>query len=75
MVFEKVKEILVDEIGCEEEDVVLEASVIDDLGADSLAVMQITMALEDEYGVDVPEDVIPTLKTVKDIVDFVENNK
>ncbi len=75
MVFEKVKEILIDEIGCEEEDVKLEANVIDDLGADSLAVMQITMALEDEYGVDVPEDVIPTLKTVKDIVDFVENNK
>ncbi len=75
MIFEKVKEILVDEVGCDEEEVTLEANVIDDLGADSLAVMQITMALEDEYGVDVPEDVIPTLKTVKDIVDFVESNQ
>ncbi len=75
MVFDKIKEILVDEIGCEEADVTPEANVIDDLGADSLAVMQIAMEIEDEYGITIPEEEIPNFKTVNDIVSFVENNK
>lgn len=75
MVFEKVKEVLVEELGCEEEEVKLEANIIDDLDADSLAVMQVVMALEEEYDMEIPEDEVMNLKTVKDVVDYIENNK
>lgn len=75
MVFDKVKEVLVEELGCEEEEVKLEANIIDDLDADSLAVMQVVMALEEEYDMEIPEDEVMNLKTVKDVVDYIENNK
>lgn len=70
---EKLTELLVDELGCEEADVKLEANIIEDLGADSLAVMQLVMALEDEYDIEVPEDDIAKLKTVNDIIKYIES--
>jgi len=70
---EKLTELLVDELGCEENEVTLEAKIIDDLGADSLAVMQLVMALEDEYDIEVPEDDVTKLKTVNDIVKYIES--
>ncbi len=70
---EKLTELLVDELGCEESDVNLEANIIEDLGADSLAVMQLVMALEDEYDIEVPEEDIATLKTVNDIIKYIES--
>lgn len=72
MVFEKVKELIVDTLGCDEEDVTLEASIKEDLGADSLDAVELVMAAEEEFGVEIPDDVAANLKTVKDIVDYVE---
>lgn len=72
MVFEKVKELIVDTLGCDEEDVTLEANIKEDLGADSLDAVELVMAAEEEFGVEIPDDVAANLKTVKDIVDYVE---
>ncbi len=74
-VFDKVKEVIIDELGVEEHKIVTEANVIEDLDADSLSVMEIVMALEEEYDIEVPEDEIMKLKTVGDVVKYVEDNK
>jgi len=72
---EQVKEILVDELGVEEEEVTLEASIIDDLGADSLDMAQVVMSLEDEFEIKVANEDLPSIKTVNDIVKYIEANK
>ncbi len=71
-VFEKVKEILIDELGCDESAVTMEANIIEDLEADSLSVMEVVMNFEDEYEIEVPEEDIKTLVTVGDVVKYIE---
>lgn len=75
MVFEKVKEIIVDSLSCDEEAVVLEANLKEDLEADSLDAVELIMAVEEEFDVEIPDEKAAEMKTVKDIVDFVEANK
>ena len=70
--FEKVKEIIVDSLSCDEDAVTLEANLKEDLEADSLDAVELVMAAEEEFGVEIPDEVAAELKTVKDIVDFVE---
>ena len=74
MVFEKVRTILVDQLDVEEEKVTLEASITEDLGADSLDVVDLVMSLEDEFGVEIPADQVENIKTVGDIVKYIEEN-
>ena len=74
MVFEKVRTILVDQLDVEEEKVTLEASITEDLGADSLYVVDLVMSLEDEFGVEIPDDQVENIKTVGDIVKYIEEN-
>ena len=74
MVFEKVRTILVDQLDVEEETVTLEASITEDLGADSLDVVDLVMSLEDEFGVEIPDDQVENIKTVGDIVKYIEEN-
>lgn len=69
----KVIEILAEVLGLETSEVAVDANILDDLGADSLAVMEIVMALETEFNFEVPEEDIPTLKTVNDIVAYIES--
>ena len=70
--FEKVKSILVDELGVNEEDVTIDASIIDDLGADSLDVVELIMALEDEFNIEVADDKAQGMRTVRDIIEYIE---
>ncbi len=74
MVFEKVRDILVEQLDVEEEKVSLEASITDDLGADSLDIVDLVMSLEDEFGVEIPDDQVENIKTVNDIVKYIEDN-
>lgn len=74
MVFEKVKDILVDQLDVEEEKVTMEASVADDLGADSLDIVDLVMSLEEEFDVEIPDDQVENIKTVGDIVKYIEDN-
>ncbi|MGN0308411.1 MAG: acyl carrier protein [Lachnospiraceae bacterium] len=75
MIFDKVKEIIVDTLGCDEEAVVLTASLKDDLGADSLDAVELNMALEEEFGLSIPDEALVNFVTVKDIVEYIEKNK
>ena len=71
-VFEKVKEVLVENLSLNEEDITQEAHIIDDLGADSLDIMETIMALEEEFDVKFPEAEIKEIQTVGDLVRYIE---
>ncbi len=73
MVFDKVKSIIVDELMVDEADVTLEANIKDDLGADSLAVVDLAMSLEDEFGIEIPDNELEDVKTVGDVVKLIES--
>ncbi|MBQ8780317.1 MAG: acyl carrier protein [Oscillospiraceae bacterium] len=75
MVFDKVKEIIVDQLDVEEEKVVAGANIQDDLGADSLDVVDLVMSLEEEFDVEIPDDAVEGIKTVGDIVKYIEDKQ
>lgn len=75
MEFEKVRDIIVETLGCEPEQVTLEASLADDLGADSLAAVELVMALEEASGITIDDADVEGLKTVGDIVKYLEAHK
>lgn len=72
MVFEKVRSILVGQLGVDEEKVTMDASIVDDLGADSLDVVDLIMSLEEEFDVEIPDEDVENMKTVGDIVKYIE---
>jgi acyl carrier protein len=69
--FEKIKGVVVDQLGVDEDDVTEDAAFVDDLGADSLDIVELVMALEEEFGVSIPDEQAEKIKTVGDAVDFV----
>lgn len=69
--FEKVKSIIVSQLGVEEDDVVREASFLDDLGADSLDIVELIMALEEEFELEIPDEDAERIATVGDAVDYI----
>ena len=69
---EKVKKIVADHLGVEEEKVTDEASFIDDLGADSLDTVELVMAFEEEFSIEIPDDAAENISTVKDAISFIE---
>ncbi len=71
----KVAEIVADRLNIESEKVVEDASFIDDLGADSLDIVELVMAFEEEFGLDIPDDAAEKILTVKDAISFIEGNK
>lgn len=73
MIKEKVVEILVEELGVEPEEVVETANIQDDLGADSLAIVEVVMAFEDEFDIKIPEEDAGEMLTVKDIIQYLES--
>lgn len=70
--FEKVKKIIVDELGVDPNEVTKEASFIDDLGADSLATVELVMAFEKEFGVSIPDEDAEKMKTVGNVLSYLE---
>jgi acyl carrier protein len=73
-VMDKVKQIIVDQLGVEESEVTPAASFVDDLGADSLDRVELIMALEESFDLEIPDEQAETLKTVQDAVDYIEKN-
>lgn len=72
---EKIQELVADGLGVEAEKVVSSASFKDDLGADSLDLFELVMALEDEFGVEIPSEELEKMSTVQDIITYVEAHK
>lgn len=70
----RVKEIIVDELGVEADKVTLEASFVDDLGADSLDTVELVMAFEEEFGIDIPDEDAEQMRTVGDAVSYIQEN-
>jgi acyl carrier protein len=71
--FEKIKELIVEEIGVEEDQVTLEASFKEDLEVDSLDLFEMVMTLEDEFDVEIPSEDLEQINTVGDLVKYLEN--
>lgn len=74
MVFEKLREIICEQLELSEEIVTMDSNLMDDFDADSIDLVDIVMSIEDEFNIEVPEDAIDDLKTVGDVVKFIEDN-
>ena len=72
---EKVTEIIANQLSVPVEKVKGDTNIAEELGADSLDLVEILMSLEDEFGISIPDEVIPNIKTINDIVDFIQKNK
>ena len=72
--FDKVKNIIVDQLGIDEDKVTPEATLVEDLGADSLDVVELVMAFSDEFAIDIPDDAAEKISTVSDVVNYLKKN-
>ncbi|MFC2342926.1 MAG: acyl carrier protein [Negativicutes bacterium] len=73
--FDKVRDIVVEQLGVEADEVTLESTFIDDLGADSLDIVELIMAFEEEFGIEIPDEAAEKIKTVQDVVTYIDQNK
>ena len=73
-IFEKVKTVIVEQLGIDEESVKMDSSFLDDLGADSLDIVEFIMALEEEFGLEIPDEDVEKTVTVKDVVEYISEN-
>ena len=74
MVFEKVREILCDQLEIDPDEVTLDTDLVKDLGADSLDLVDVVMSLEDEFDKEIPDEDVENIKTVGDFVSYIENS-
>jgi acyl carrier protein len=72
---DRVKKIVVEHLGVEQDKVTEDASFIDDLGADSLDIVELVMAFEEEFSVEIPDDAAEKITTVRDAIEYIEQNK
>ena len=75
MIIDKVKEIIADQLSVKVDDIKETTNIAEELGADSLDLVEILMSLEDEFGISIPDEEIPNLKTIKDLVDYIDYSK
>lgn len=74
-IFEKVKEVIMDQLAAEDDSIKMETSFIDDLGADSLDIVELIMALEEEFDLQIPDSEAEKIMTVGDVVEYIKNNQ
>ncbi|WP_055667848.1 acyl carrier protein [Desnuesiella massiliensis] len=74
MIFEKVKAIIADKLSIEEDEITMESSFIEDLGADSLDIVELIMALEDEFELEIPDEEAENITTVADVVEYIREH-
>ena len=73
-ILEKVKEVIIEQLGVEDESIKMDTSFIDDLGADSLDIVELIMALEEEFDIEIPEADAEKISTVGDVVEYIKAN-
>ena len=74
MIFDRIKEIIVEQLGVEPDIVTMEASFIDDLDADSLDIVELIMALEEEFDMEIPDEEAEKISTVGDVINYIKSN-
>lgn len=74
-IFERIKKIVIDQLGVQESQVTMEASFVDDLGTDSLDTVELIMAFEDEFGIEIPDTEAEKIRTVGDTVRYIKEKK
>jgi len=74
MVFERIRKIIAEQLGAEEQEITMESTFIEDLGADSLDVVELVMAIEDEFDMEIDEDEAEDISTVGDVVEYIKAN-
>ena len=72
---DRIKKIIAEQLGVEEDEVVPEASFVEDLGADSLDTVELVMALEEEFDIEIPDEDAEKIKTVQDVIQYIESHK
>lgn len=72
--FEKVQSIIAEQLGVNKDSITMDSSMIEDLGADSLDMVELVMAFSDEFGIDIPDDAAEGIVTVGDVVEYLKNN-
>ena len=72
--FEKVRDIVVEQLGVELDELSIESTFIDDLGADSLDIVELIMAFEEEFNIEIPDEAAEKIKTVQDVVTYIDQN-
>ena len=72
--FEKVRDIVVEQLGVEADEVSIDSTFIDDLGADSLDIVELIMAFEEEFNIEIPDEAAEKIKTVQDVVTYIDQN-
>ena len=75
MIFDEIKDIIIDQLQVDESEVTMDTNLMKDLSADSLDAVEIIMAIEEEYGMEIPDEDAETFQTVGDLVRYVEENK
>ena len=73
--FNKVRDIVVEQLGVEADEVALESTFIDDFGADSLDIVGLIMAFEEEFNIEIPDEAAEKIKSVQDVVTYIDQNK
>ncbi len=74
MVFEKIKNILAEQLDADAEDMTMDTNIAKDLGADSLDVVELLMSIEDEFEVEIPDEEIENIKTIGDLTEYIQSN-
>ncbi len=74
MLFDKIKERVSEVLGVEADDITMESAFIDDLGADSIDLVELVMALEEEFEIQIPDEEVAKIKTVSDVVEYIKEN-
>lgn len=75
MVFEKIREIIAEQFDAELDSITMDTTVADDLGADSLDIVEVLMSIEDEFDVEIPDEAIENIKSVGDLVNYIESHQ
>ena len=73
MILDKIKEFIVDQLGVDPDDIQMDTNLMKDLEADSLDAVEIIMAIEDEYDIEIPDEDAQKIKTVKDVIEYIES--
>ncbi|MBQ8063922.1 MAG: acyl carrier protein [Clostridia bacterium] len=73
MVFETIRKLLADQLDIDEDEITMDSTLLEDLGADSIELVDLVMSIEEEYGIEVPDDATDDIRTVGDAVRYVEN--